>query len=174
MTYPSYSYLTPATLEMALRLARELRRASGEIGRLANGGAAIAYNYLGTGGRTGDKATAVKDWIGPHHDTFELLFDNEMSSAGTTEDRLAEEADAWAAFWATAINARNARLHDEAVGRYSSAMSAYQTQAQSYSDAVAEDPELANVMYMPSPPMAPTRPPLVTTPTAAGDYQPTG
>ncbi len=173
MTYPSYSYLTPATIGMALQLARELRQAAADLGRLTSG-AAVAYNYSGGGGRVADKAVAVQDWIGPHRDTFESLFDNEMDSARTTGIRLGEEADAWARFWATAINARNDRLHDEALDRYRDNMGTYQSLVQDYHDAVDEDPQMQELLSLPSPPSAPSRPSPVTVPTAASGYQPTG
>ena len=101
---------------MALDLARELHRASGDVGTLAHGGAAAAYLF--GGGRSADRQVAVQEWIGPHRDTFDLLFANEMDSARTTETRLVDEAEAWAAFWALAVNARNQRLHDEAMARH--------------------------------------------------------
>lgn len=170
MPHPSYSYLTPETLEMALDLARSLRHGSQEVTTLAYGG---GVGYEG-GGRTGDKYTAARDWVGPHKDTFELLFNNERDSIAQTLSQMNDEADAWAEFWATAINARNARLHEEAVNRHNAAMGAYRQQAADAWEAANEDPDNPQVVYLPSPPIAPTPKPLVTTPTWGMNYQPTG
>jgi hypothetical protein len=172
MSYPSYSYLTPGVLEMALDLARHLRQAAEDISNLTDGGS-VAYSYA-VGGRSGDKAVAVKDWVGPHHDTFEQLFDNELGSAGETRTKLGEEADAWAQFWATATNARNARLYDAALDTYNVRMTAYNDQVDQYQAMVEEDPDNAPNMYIGMPPPAPARAAVVTAPTHATDYQPTG
>lgn len=164
MPHPAYSYLSPTVLEMALQLARELRRAAGDVATLFNGG---------SGGRVADKAIAVEDWVGPHHDTFVRLFDNESASARTTELRLRHEADDWARFWATATNARNDRLYDEAMDRYDVAMGAYRDALADYREAIEEEPGSVTVLSAPRPPTAPVPPPFVPTPTAADDYSPT-
>lgn len=162
MSHASYSYLDPSTLELALDLARRLSEASTTVADLTGGAS----------GRMADKAIAVREWVGPHRDTFELLFENEMSSAGLAESRLEDEADDWARFWAMAMNARNDRLYDEATNAYNIGMSAYRDRLQSYHDAIEEQPDLITMLSAPSPPVAPTRAPLVVAPTAATGYRP--
>lgn len=170
MPHPPYSYLDPSVVVLALDLARELRQAADDVDTLANGGTGPG----GTGGRAGDKAIAVREWIGPHRSTFEALFDNETDSARTTVRRLQSEARAWAWFWALATNARNDRIHDEAMGRYEADMRVYRVLAEDYRTAIQTDPATAAVLYPPQPPTAPQRPPPVASPAEATDFRPTG
>ncbi|MEM7324753.1 MAG: hypothetical protein AAF531_16820 [Actinomycetota bacterium] len=169
MSYPAYSYLTPSTLNMALELARVLLAASEDVSTLGFGEANAMS--LGTG-RAGDRLVATREWIGPHRDTFEQLMENELDSARTTKLRLATEADAWSRFWARATNARNDRLHDEAMTVFGQSMDTYQERATAYGDKIEQDPEAAIFLTAPSPPTAPTRPPYVAAPTAASNYWP--
>jgi hypothetical protein len=162
MTHPAYSYLTPDMLELALDMARRLHGASMDVSMLANGGYGSGGSFSG-GGRLTDRSVAVREWVGPHRDTFDLLFDNEMASADTTWQRLADEADEWARFWAMATNARNQRLYDEAMQAFNTRMDAYQDLVQERQDALDEDPD-AEVGTLPSPPIAPGRPAMVSVP----------
>lgn len=171
MTYPSYAYLTPDTLEMALDMARRLHAASMDVSQLAKGGYGSGYSFQG-GGRVSDHSTAVRQWVGPHRDTFDLMFTNEMDSADTTWQRLAEEADEWARFWATATNARNERLHDEAMAAYHTRMDAYQDLVEERQAQIEEDPDVY-LGSLPSPPTAPGRPAMVAVPVGPS-YTPTG
>ncbi len=123
MTHPSSSYLPPSTVDLALDLARRLHRAADAIGRLADGGAGgppglYGGGAPGSGGRIAARAIAVEHWVGPHRNAFEPMFAEEMASVRTAEQRLRSEAEAWAAFWAAAGNARQDRLHDEAMARH--------------------------------------------------------
>ncbi len=154
MPYPTYSYLDEETMRAALDLARVLQAAAESIGRLTNGGAV-------GGGRRRDKEQVVQDWIGPTRDTFELLFDNERESAAHARQRLTEEADGWAGFWATATNARNDRLYDEAVHRYELTLDDYRRRLSESADAGLSE----------RPPHAPVRSPPVSTPTRGTDYR---
>ncbi|MGH1492746.1 MAG: hypothetical protein ACRBK7_25690 [Acidimicrobiales bacterium] len=172
MTYPSYSYLPETTLAQALHLARELHGASSDISRLAHG--ASGYGLYGSAGRSGDKSVATANWIGPHRETFESLFENEMQSVRATERALEIEADAWARFWARAINARNDRLYDQAMLSYHDAMMVYRHQSEAYHEASDGDPADQRYLSPPSLPSAPSRRPFVVAPTAASGYQPTG
>ena len=70
-----------STIEMALDLARLLRRASGDVRRLTNGGSTIAYDHSGGGGRVGDKHEAMVDWAGPHRDRFRSLLEQELADS---------------------------------------------------------------------------------------------
>jgi len=177
MTYPSYSYLPETTLDQALHLARELHGASSNVSRLAHG--ASGYGLYGSAGRAGDKSVATASWVGPHRETFESLFENEMQSVRATERALENEADAWARFWARAINARNDRLYDQAMISYHDAMMVYRYQSEAYSEASdteASDGDQTDQHYLvpPTLPSAPNRRPTVAAPTAASGYQPTG
>lgn len=111
--HPSYSHLTPDQLELALDLARRLRRAASDLSRLTDGGPAVAYIYSTGGGRAAERAAAVQQWTGPHRTRFELLVDEDLRMAATAAGRLSDEADAWARFWATATTARTSRISDE-------------------------------------------------------------
>lgn len=169
MSYPSYSYLSPATLNMALDLARVLRGASEDVSTLAFGESSAVGLSMG---RAGDRIVATRGWVGPHRDTFDRLMDNELDSARTTTLRLAAEADAWARFWARATNARNNRLHDEAMAAFNSDVDSYETASLAYQDAIGTDPEAAVYLRAPIAPVAPSRPPYVTAPTAENNYWP--
>ncbi len=123
MTHPSYSHLPPSTIELALQLARELDHAAEAVGRLATGGSGgppgrYGGGAAGGGCRAAAKAIAVQHWAGPHRDAFELLFVEEMTAMRSTEERLRNEAEGWAGFWAAATSARNDRLHEEAAARH--------------------------------------------------------
>ncbi|MEM7272898.1 MAG: hypothetical protein AAF547_07455 [Actinomycetota bacterium] len=170
--YPSYSYLSPATIGMALDLARELHGAAEEVRLLVSGETAAIF--MGVSGRAGDRVVAIRDWIGPHRDTFDRLMENEFDSARVTTERLIEEAEAWARFWAMAINARNDRLHDEAMTTFDRNQTAYEDRLADYQETIAIDPAAAAHVYPPTAPRAPTRPPPVSVPSAANDYRPTG
>lgn len=170
MSYPSYSYLTPPTINMALELARVLLAASEDVSRLAFGEASAMS--LGAG-RAGDRVVAARQWVGPHRDTFDQLMENEFDSARATRSALAAEADAWSRFWATAMNARNDRLHDEAVTSFNRSMDIYAERAADYRAAIETDPEAAVFLQAPTSPEAPIRPRFLTAPTAATNYQPT-
>jgi len=170
MPHPPSSYLSPAALEGALQLARDLRDA-GEDVQLLSSGARVG---AGGGGRAGDAAIAMRQWIGPHRDTFEELMANEMASARLTKTRLDEEADAWASFWAEATNARQQRLYEEAMADHRRAVDHYTTAFNAYQDAIEEDPSSTIYLLAPTRPTGPTPPVPVGIPTAAGDYQPTG
>jgi len=84
MPHPPSSYLSPAALEGALQLARDLRDAGEDVQVLSSG----ARVGAGGGGRAGDAATAMRQWIGPHRETFEQLLANEMASAQLNRTRL--------------------------------------------------------------------------------------
>lgn len=170
--YPSYSYLSPATIGMALGLARELVAAAEQVRLLVSG---PSNNMaMGTFGRAGDRLVAIRHWVGPHRDTFDQLMQNEMESAQLTTERLQQEADAWARFWATATNARNDRLHDEAMADHRQASADHQVRMTEYENAVIDDTSAMQYLRPPMPPVAPTRPPPVSVPTAESGYQPTG
>lgn len=166
MTHPAFSYLTPAALEAALAMARRLRAASSEIGRLVGVGGA------GQGGRIGAKAIAAVDWIGPHHVVFERRFGAELDSATAARARMDEEADAWADFWARATNARNQRLHDEAQAVYLKRRVAHDRLVADYQRAVASG--VPPGIEPPAGPHPPVPRPPVPVPTATTDYTPTG
>lgn len=169
MSYPSYSYLAPSTLNMALELARVLLAASEDVSTLGFGEASAMSMSTG---RSGDRLMATREWVGPHRDTFDQLMENELDSARTTRLRLASEADAWSQFWARATNARNNRLHDEAMATFNAGMDRYTEAATAYGEAIETDPEAAIYLSAPSPPVSPTRPPYVTAPTAANNFWP--
>lgn len=160
------SYLSQAELELALDLARVLHEASEEVRVLSLGAG-------GSGGRAGDAAMAVRHWIGPHRDTFEQLHADEQASAVTARNRLVEEADAWARFWADATEARQDRLHDEAMSDHRRATTDYQREFDAWNEAIANDPSSSIYLTAPVRPRPPTPPPSVVVPTAAGGYRPT-
>ena len=170
MSHPPASYLSPVALEGALELAHLLRQAAEDVRFLVAGARAGA----GGGGRAGDAARAMRDWIGPHRDTFERLMGAEAESAELTRSRLDEEADAWAAFWAEATNARRQRLHDEAMSDHRRAVQRYEQDLADYRAAIETDPSATIYLSAPHRPVAPSPPSPVPVPTAAGDYRPTG
>lgn len=90
MIHPPSSHLPESTRNRVLYLVGQLRKAS----------RTVANNHFGAGGRLDDKATATRRWAGPHRDTFESLFDAEAAAAHATQRDLADEAEAWARFWA--------------------------------------------------------------------------
>ncbi len=174
MTHPPSSYLSPAALESALDLARLLREASEEIRTLATGGALVGgAGGGGGGGRAGDAAMAMRQWIGPHRDTFERLHDDEQASAVTARARLDDEADAWAAFWAQATNARLQRQYDEAMADHRRAAEHFHRQSQAHDDAIALDPSTGAYLPAPVRPIPPDPPTPVEVPTADANYRPT-
>ena len=150
MTYPSYSYLSPSTLDMALQLARVLLKASEDVSTLGFGEASA--NSLGMG-RSGDRFVATREWIGPHRETFDQLMENELDSARITVRRLESEADAWSFFWSRATNARIDRLHDEGMARHDRHMDVYAEQVLAYQEAMAEDENPGYYIGGPTPPM---------------------
>lgn len=154
---------------MALELARVLLAASEDVSNLAFGEASAMSM---SAGRAGDRSVATREWVGPHRDTFDQLIENELDSARTTRIRLADEADAWSRFWAMATNARNSRLHDQAMTNFSTGMDTYETNALAYQEAIEEDPEAAIYISAPSPPVRPTRAAYVSPPTASNNYWP--
>lgn len=170
MPHPPSSYLSPAALEGALQFARELRDAGEDVQTMSSGARAGG----GGGGRAGDAATVMRQWIGPHRDTFEELMAAEMRSAQLTRTRLDEEADAWAQFWAEATNARQQRLYEEELADHRRAVEHFNTANAAYQDAIEEDPSSVVFLSAPRRPIGPTPPVPVTVPTAAGDYRPTG
>jgi hypothetical protein len=154
---------------MALELARVLLAASEDVSTLGFGEASAMSM---SAGRSGDQMMATREWIGPHRDTFDQLMENELDSARTTRLRLESEADAWSQFWARATNARNDRLHDEAMTAFRSSMERYDDQMESYNDAIESDDTSAGYYRPPIPPTSPTRAPYVSAPTAATNYWP--
>ncbi len=166
MSHPPTSYLSPAQLELALDLARLLREASEEIRVLSLG-------TSGSGGRAGDAALAMRHWIGPHRDTFERLHADEQASAVTARNRLDDEADAWARFWADATDARQQRLHDEAMADHRLAEANYRREFDAWSEAISADPASTIHLATPIRPQPPAAPSPVVVPTAADDYRPT-
>lgn len=170
MPHPPSSYLSPAVLDGALQLARELRDAGEDVQILSSG----ARVGAGGGGRAGDAAMAMRQWIGPHRDTFEQLIQNEMASAQLTRSRLDEEADAWAQFWAEATNARQQRLYEEAMADHRRAVEHYHREFDAYQEAIGTDPSATIYLSAPPRPVGPTPPTPVSVPTAATGYQPTG
>lgn len=171
--YPSYSYLDPGTLELALEMARRLQRAAADVLRLADGGPAVAYNHLGGGGRAAAAAGAVVNWLGPHRNRFELLIADDVEMARAAAGRLSDEADAWARFWATATDARNGRIHDELMAEHAGRLAAYGRELELYHSRAEVDPASAVAMTRPSPPRPPVRPPPVPLPTAHSRYRQT-
>ena len=171
MSYPPSSYLSAAALEGALELARVLRAAAEEI-RLLTVGSARAAAGVG-GGRVGDAAAATRSWVGPHRDTFDQLHANELDSAQTTRNRLEDEADEWARFWAEATNARQQRQYEEALFDHQRAMANYHREHDAWSEAIATDPSAAIYLSAPTQPTGPSAPRSVTVPTAESDYRST-
>lgn len=171
MAHPPSSYLSPAALEGALQLARDLRDAADDI-RVLVSGARIGAGA--GGGRIGAAAVAMRDWVGPHRDTFEQLLQHEVASAETTQTRLDDEADAWARFWSEATNARQQRQYDEAMSDHRRAMQHYETDVAAYRSAIETDPSATIYLSAPPRPVAPSPPVPVGVPTAATDYRPTG
>ena len=172
MSHPPSSYLTPETLQLALDLARELRAASDEIARLTTGANTIGAG--GGGGREADVAVALRHWIGPHRDRFEQLVANEMESSRAAQRGLDEEADDWAAFWAQATNARRQRLYEGALADHRLALHAYDLEVDRFNEVAAVDPGAIVYLSLPPRPTPPSPPTMVTVPTAASNYQPTG
>lgn len=178
MTYPPASYLSPEDVEAALEMARELQRAAAGVRLLMNGAGGVAVGGAGAAGlgtgRAGAVAIATREWIGPHRDTFLQLIGDEADSADATTRAMEEEADAWAAFWAEATNARLNRLHDLAMADHRLAMNDYERRLDDYTSAIAADPEAPIWLSPPHRPTAPPAPSPVTVPLAAGGYRPTG
>ena len=172
MSHPPPSALSPAALEHALDLARVLRAASEEIRLLTLGGGLVGPG--GGGGRAGDAAQAMTHWIGPHRDTFERLHDDEQAAAVSARLRLDAEANAWAAFWAEATNARLERQHAEAMADHRRAVEHHHRERQAYEEALTVDPSTAIHLAPPASPTPPTPPNPVAVPTAASGYRPTG
>lgn len=166
------SHLHPDTLELALDLARELRAASDQIGRLTVGTNTIGAG--GGGGREAAVAVARRHWIGPHRDTFDRLIGNEMESARAAQRCLDDEADEWAVFWADATNAREQRLHEEAMADHRLAASNYHRELDRYNAATSADPATIGYLAAPRRPTPPSPPTRVSVPTAASNYRSTG
>ncbi len=163
MPYPSYSYLEPELLRSALDMARTLGDAAAMVDRLTFGGAASGR---GDGGRQQAVRTVIGEWIGPARDTFDLLVGNERDAAVVAASRLAEDAEAWARFWATATNARNDRLYDEAVQAYELTMLEYERDL--VTNATASSVSGIGLR----PPGPPVRSPPVYPPTIGANYHP--
>lgn len=176
MSYPPSSYLSPEDVASALEMARELQDGATRLRALIDGIGGGPPSGMGgiVGGRAGAVSMATRKWVGPHRDTFLQLIDDEVGSAADAERAMEEEAEAWAAFWADATNARLQRLHDLAMADHRMAMDHFDRALDDYSSTIAENPAAIGYTSAPSRPVPPPPPTLVTTPTAAGGYQPTG
>ncbi len=145
---------TDADLQMALEASRALWNAADRLSRLAfgAGNSGWDYSYSTSGNRSGDKAVAVKDWIGPTRDTFEdQLYHNEAQSAEDSITAMEDEARAWASFWKEAIEARERREH-------ATAMESYRDAQDEYQEAVLEAQEAGDTLYLGSGPRLPQDP----------------
>lgn len=170
--YPRASSLDPTRLQSALDLARTLAEASAEIARITGIGTA---SPSGGGDRGEAVAIALRVWLGPHRRSFEQLYANETESARLARRRLAEEADAWARFWADATNARIEREHEEALEVYRARLVTHRERLERHRAATSIAPELAAAVPHPGPrPLPPSRPDAVPVPSAAAGYRPTG
>lgn len=153
-----------ADLQMALQAARELWDAADRLSRLAFGQGSMGwdYSYSTPGNRAGDKAVAVKDWIGPTRDTFEdQLYHNEAQSAEDSITAMQDEARAWAAFWKEAIEARERREH-------SSAMVSHREAVEDHQEAILEAQEAGDTLYLGAGPVAPPDPKVYPQPFPPG------
>jgi hypothetical protein len=178
VTHPPASYLSPEDVEAALEMARELQRAAAGVRLLMNGASGAAVGGagavgLGTG-RAAAVAIATREWIGPHRDTFLQLIEDEVGSADATTRAMEEEADAWAAFWAEATNARLNRLHELAMADHRLAMNDYERRLDDYTATIAADPATLGWLSPPRRPTAPPAPSPVAVPRAVGGYRATG
>lgn len=164
MSYPPYSYLPPATVDIALDMARELRRASTEVAELSR---------TGPENRRAAQAHVIETWSGPAQAEFLAKCREEVHSALAVERELANEAEEFARFWATATNARIDRLHQEALDRHHQEMRRYDSNLVAYHQRL-EGTVMEQAPARPTAPVPPTRPDVVATPRAENQYRPTG
>jgi uncharacterized protein YukE len=94
MAYPPPSHISDATLDRVRYLAASLGEAANTIDRL-------------TSQRQDDKQRAEARWSGPHHRTFQSLFERERTAARRAEQLLEAESAAWARFAALVAESRS-------------------------------------------------------------------